>query len=79
MDGHVYDQVPFYVVDWCDEVVKKAKAACTNPIQEESPQGLPNETVAIIDDTVIGKADDAYGETTNMVAASKEDENNPKT
>lgn len=26
MDGRTYDQVPFYVVDWCDTVVAKAKA-----------------------------------------------------
>lgn len=26
LDGAMFDQVPFYVIDWCDEVVARAKA-----------------------------------------------------
>lgn len=28
LDDGAYNQVPFYVLKWCDDVVKKAEAGC---------------------------------------------------
>lgn len=27
LDGNTFDQVPFYVIDWCDDIVNRAKSA----------------------------------------------------
>ncbi len=28
LDGETFDQIPFYVIDWCDSIVDKAKQVC---------------------------------------------------